>query len=48
VFNDRLNFRPDRGITGVMQLDQYRHFLFILQTQLWAAVQFWLFFGADR
>jgi hypothetical protein len=31
VFNDRLHFPPDRGISGVMQLDRHRHFLSILQ-----------------
>src|SRR5713226_2496983 len=31
MFNDHLHFRPDRGISGVMQLNQHRHFPSILQ-----------------
>jgi hypothetical protein len=31
VFNDHLHFRPDRGISGVMQFNQHRHFVSILQ-----------------
>jgi hypothetical protein len=31
VLNDRLHFGPDRGISGVMQLDQHSHFLSIQQ-----------------
>src|ERR1700680_3941973 len=33
VFNDRLHFPPDRVISGVMKLDQHRHFLSILQRE---------------